>query len=213
MPNGRNATRRVAPRYPVPHRELWQRMEWIGSKVTAGMPADSPAAQAVARLLADGEAHDEDDYLPSPALLRDVHVEFLNLPAETRARLMDGWTYDPAYPSPAAVREHEGRLGGIAFRYRTLMRVNGRAFGFTGEGVDEVHPAGVRVEIVEGATQAEAVATLETLLRMVRDQGADVVGREQWIDEKEGGSPALDAVTPAPGSKWDDKSGAATAAA
>jgi hypothetical protein len=203
------ATRSIARRHPG-HRELWQRVEWIGSKVKAGLPADSAAAKAVARLEADGEAHDEDDYLPSLALLQGVHLGFLNLPPETRTRLMGGWTYDPAYPSPAAVRADEALLGGIAFRYRTLMEVNGSAFGYAGEGVDEVCPAAVRVDIVEGTSQAEAIGALETVLRMVRDQWADVVGPEEWIVGK-GGSPDQPR-TPTPASNRGEKAGALTAA-
>ena len=192
------------------HDELWQRMEWLGRMVAANVPADSAVARAF-KLVEGTDAQVEDDHwMPDLATLNAAYRAFLALPAEVRRRIMGGWTYGRAYPSPAQVAAAWDELGGRAFRYRTLGTQNGRGYGQTEHELDGFMPRPVRVMIVEGTTQAQAVADLETALRMVREQWSDVVGPAEWIDEKSGSPEA--SHTPSLGSRTGEMKLAPTAA-
>lgn len=163
------------------HGELWQRMEWLGLKVKAAMPAESAVALAFAAL--DVQA---DDWEPSRELLVAAHKAFLALPGETRRRVFNGWEYSPTWPTPETLLAWVKQYGDRVFAYRKLTTIGNRAFGSRVFEADQVFPDPVRVLVVEGTSQADAIRCLEAALRMVRTQWSEVVGPADHIEQKSG---------------------------
>ena len=174
--------------------ELWQRMEWLGSKVAARMPADS----AVARAFAPIAAEHGDDWTPPVAMLTNAYNEFRKLPDAEQERVMNVWLPSLAYPTQEALWDDFAMQSGIVLRYCELSTDGERCFASPTHDIEEVYPLAVRVMVVEGTGKAETLDALRRITRMIETRWDEIAGGVEWIQEKSGSPEA--SITPLPGS-------------